>query len=264
MPESVAPRRRGGAPERALLVVVLLGGIALSWAYLVWMADDMATASGAMPAHCAAMPGMTSSSATYLWWLFVMWSVMAVAMMLPTALPLVSLYARIHQRRHPRRMSIGPTLHLALGYLVVWFGFGAAAAALQWTLEQVDVLTPVIGQLRSSRIGGLVLVGAGAFQASPLKTICLTECRTPLSFVMTRWRDGRRGALAMGVEHGVYCLGCCWALMLVMFVVGVMNLAWMAALALVMLLEKVAPRGDLLARASGFALVAFGIARIVG
>ena len=245
--------------ERAGLAVVLVAAIALSWAYLAWMASDMAAGAGATVAHCAAMPGMTSSSPVYLWWLFVMWSVMAVAMMLPTALPLVVLFAAAHRRRYPRRSLVGPSLRLVLGYLLVWFGFGAAAAVVQWALEQIDALAPVVGELRSPRVGGLVLVGAGLFQATSLKARCLTECRSPLSFLMTRWR----GALAMGAEHGAYCLGCCWALMLVMFVVGVMNLFWMAALAIVMLLEKVAPRGDLVARATGVALVVLGVVRLL-
>jgi predicted metal-binding membrane protein len=119
-----------------------------------------------------------------------------------------------------------------------------------------------MGEMQSPLIAGLVLIGAGAFQLSPLKAMCLSKCRTPLGFLMTGWRDGKRGALAMGLEHGAFCLGCCWALMLVMFVVGVMNLVWMAGLGVVMLLEKVAPRGDLLARLSGVALILLGLARI--
>jgi predicted metal-binding membrane protein len=248
--------------ERVLLVFTLLVLVALSWAYLAWMAVDMAAQSGASMAHCAAMPGMTSSSAMYVFWLFVMWAVMGVAMMLPTALPLVSLYARFHRQRHPQVPALGPALCLVLGYLLAWFAFGAAAAFVQWGFEQLGTLTPVMGEVRSPVAGGLVLVGAGLFQLSPLKTACLSKCRTPLAFLMTRWREGKGGALAMGVEHGAFCLGCCWALMLVMFVVGVMNLLWMALLGVLMLLEKVAPRGDLLARLSGVALVVLGVARV--
>jgi predicted metal-binding membrane protein len=248
--------------ERVLLAVALIALIALSWAYLIWMAADMAAQGGATLAHCAAMPGMTSSSAIYFWWLFVMWAVMGVAMMLPTALPLVALYARFSRKRQPDVPVVGATMQLVLGYLLVWVGFGLAAALVQWGLEHLGAVTPIMGEMQSPLIAGLVLIGAGAFQLSPLKAMCLSKCRTPLGFLMTGWRDGKRGALAMGLEHGAFCLGCCWALMLVMFVVGVMNLVWMAGLGVVMLLEKVAPRGDLLARLSGVALILLGLARI--
>ncbi len=245
--------------ERVLLFGTLLALVALSWLYLFWMAADMAVAhGGASLAHCAAMPGMTSSRPVYVFWLFVMWAAMAIAMMLPTALPALALYFRFHLGRHPGVAAAAPTAALALGYLAVWFAFAAVAAVAQWGLEHARLAEPIAGTLTSRTVAGLVLVGAGVFQLSPAKAMCLRKCRTPLSFMMTRWRAGRAGALAMGVEHGLHCLGCCWALMLVMFVVGVMNLLWMGALGVVMLLEKVAPRGDLVARAGGVALLAAG------
>ncbi len=250
--------------QRVLLLGALAVVVALSWAYLVWMAADMAVASGARLAHCAAMPGMTSSTAAYGFWLFVMWAVMAVAMMLPTALPLVLLFGQFWRGRHPGAAFGTPTALLVLGYLTAWFAFGAVAAALQFGLEHASVVTPVMGKLRSATAGGATLVGAGLFQLTPLKTACLTKCRSPLMFLMTRWRDGRRGAFVMGLDHGFYCLGCCWALMLVMFVAGVMNLAWMAALTVVMTLEKVVSRGDLLARGAGVALVVAGTWLLLG
>jgi predicted metal-binding membrane protein len=263
-----APGATAGAPlltpplvlrERAVLLGVLAAVVALSWAYLVWMASDMAVASGATPAHCAAMPGMTSSSAAYAFWVFVMWAVMAVAMMLPTALPLVFLFARFRRGRHPTEPVGGPTTQLVLGYLAAWVAFGVAAAGLQFGLEQADLATPVMGELRSAALGGATLVGAGLFQLTPLKRACLARCRSPLMFLMTRWRSGRLGSFLLGLDHGAFCLGCCWALMLVMFVAGVMNLAWMAALTVLMALEKVVRRGELLARGAGVALVGAGI-----
>lgn len=250
--------------ERVVLGGTLVALIAVSWSYLVWMAVDMAAVhGGASLAHCASMPGITSSRAVYVWWLFVMWAAMAVAMMLPTALPVLALYFRSHHGRYPGLAAARPTLLLALGYLLVWFGFGAAAALLQWVLERAGQAQPIMGTLISRRTAGVVLVGAGLFQLSPLKAICLRKCRSPLGFLMTRWRDGDAGALAMGLEHGLHCLGCCWALMLVMFVVGVMNLAWMGALAVVMLAEKLVPRGDLLVRIVGVALLGVGMWMIV-
>jgi predicted metal-binding membrane protein len=247
------------ARERVLLLGALAALVALSWAYLAWMAADLAVASGARLAHCAAMPGMTSSSAAYLFWVVAMWAVMAVAMMLPTALPLVLLFARLWRGRNPALGAGGPTAGLVAGYLAAWVAFGAVAALLQVGLERADLVTPVMGELRSPAAGGATLFGAGLFQLTPLKTACLARCRSPLMFLMTRWRCGRFGPFAMGLDHGAYCLGCCWALMLVMFVAGVMNLTWMAALTLLMALEKIVPRGELLARGAGTALVGAGV-----
>lgn len=244
--------------QRVLLLAALALVVGLSWAYLLWMAADMAVASGAMPEHCAAMPGMTSSSAAYWVWLLAMWAVMAVAMMLPTALPLVLLFGRFWRARNPAMGAGGATAQLVLGYLAAWFVFGVVAGVLQYGLEHAGVVTPVMGKLRSAAAGGAVLVGAGLFQLTPLKTACLARCRSPLMFLMTRWRGGPYGSFTMGLDHGFFCLGCCWALMLVMFVAGVMNLIWMAALTVLMTLEKVVPRGELLARATGVALVVAG------
>lgn len=245
------------ARERVLLLAALALVVGLSWAYLAWMAADMAVASGGTLAHCAAMPGMTSSRPAYALWLVVMWVVMGSAMMLPTALPLVLLFVRLWRGRHPRPVA-GPAAQLVVGYLAAWSAFGVAAAFLQLGLEHARLATPVMGRLGSAALGGATLVGAGLFQLTPLKAACLTRCRSPLMFLMTRWREGRLGALAMGLDHGVFCLGCCWALMLVMFVAGVMNLFWMAALTVLMTLEKVLPRGDLVARAAGLALLGGG------
>ena len=245
--------------QRVLLVGTLALVVGLSWAYLLWMATDMAVASGVRLAHCAAMPGMTSSSAGYLFWLLVMWAAMAIAMMLPTALPLVLLFGRFWRGRHPTLGFGGPTAQLVLGYLAAWFAFGVVAGVLQFGLEHADLVTPVMGKLRGDAVGAATLIGVGLFQLTPLKTVCLTKCRSPLMFLMTRWRSGRHGSFRMGLDHGVYCLGCCWALMLVMFVAGAMNLLWMAALTVLMTLEKVARRGDLLARGTGVALLGAGL-----
>jgi predicted metal-binding membrane protein len=249
--------------QRVLLLLVLTILVGLSWAYLVWMAADMAVASGASLAHCAAMPGMTSSSGAYLSWLLVMWAVMSVAMMLPTALPLILLFGRLWRGRYPDRGVGGPMAQLVAGYLLAWIGFGVIASVLQYALEQVGMVTPVMGKLRSTVIGGATLIGAGLFQLTPLKTACLARCRSPLMFLMTRWREGRYASLLMGADHGLYCMGCCWALMLVMFVAGVMNVLWMAALTVLMTAEKVVRRGDRLAHAAGLALIAAGLLLLV-
>jgi predicted metal-binding membrane protein len=243
---------------RVMLILSLSAMVALSWLYLAWMAVEMARAGEVGCYRCAAMPGAGSSAVAYVAWLVAMWSVMALAMMLPAAMPMLLLYGRFHRGRHPDESASAPTLHLAAGYLLVWIGFGIAGSALQWTFERAGALTPVMGQIRSPLVAGLVLIGAGLFQLSRLKQACLSRCRTPLGFFITEWRDGRRGALSMGAMHGLVCLGCCWALMLVMFVAGVMNVLWMAALTVLILVEKLVPGGQRLARAAGLALIAAG------
>jgi len=249
---------------RLVLGILLLATIGLAWTYLIWMTSSM-TANGHShtAAHHALMPAMASAHAIHIWWLFVMWAIMSVAMMLPTALPAVGLFSKFWCGRHPGLDPVKPTLLLVLGYLSAWIGFGVAAALLQFWLEQLQVLTPMMGKIRNPVVGGAVLIGAGLFQLTPLKTACLSKCRTPMMFLNTRWRDGRGGSFLMGLDHGAFCLGCCWALMLVMFVTGVMNLLWMALLAALMLAEKVIPRGEILARITGFALLGCGVAMIL-
>ena len=248
--------------QRVVLGIFLVIMVGLSWAYLIWMAADMAVGSGGEIAHCAAMPGMTSSNWVYVWWLFVMWAVMAVAMMLPTSLPLIFLFGRYWKAKH-KQDPVWPTLNLVFGYLSAWFLFGVAAALLQWGLEHLDVLTPVMGEVRSPVVGGAVILFAGLFQFSPLKTACLSKCRTPMMFLNTKWRNGKWGPFIMGFDDGLYCLGCCWAMMLIMFVSGVMNLFWMAVLTVFMISEKIVPHGLIFTRVTGAILVAVGIWRMV-
>ncbi len=249
--------------QRVLLGMVLFVMVGLAWAYLTWMAFDMMVSGGGQIAHHATMQGMTSSKVIHLWWLFIMWAVMSVAMMLPTALPLMMLFGQFWRGRHPSIEPVKPTLLLVLGYLTAWIGFGLVAALIQWGLEHLEMVTPVMGEMRSPILGGVVLIGAGLFQLTPLKTACLSKCRTPMMFLNTRWREGRSGSFLMGLDHGIFCLGCCWALMLLMFVAGVMNLFWMAALAILMLAEKIVPRGDMLVQVTGYGLIAGGVLMIL-
>ncbi len=249
--------------QRVLLLGALGLLVAVSWAYLVRMASGMAAGHAAMLAPCADMPGMASPGGAGPMAALPMWAAMAVAMMLPTALPLVLLFGRFWRGRYPARSPALPMAQLVLGYLAVWVAFGALGSILQHGLERAGLASPMMGKLGGA-LGGWTLLGVGLFQLTPLKTACLTRCRSPLMFLMTRWRAGRLGSLAMGLEHGVFCLGCCWALMLVMFVAGVMNLLWMAALTVVMTLEKVLRRGDWLARGAGVAALAAGLWLLVG
>ena len=193
---------------------------------------------------------------------FAMWAVMMVAMMAPSAAPLVLTFARANRKQGASHVA-GSAGILVAGYLLAWVGFSVPAALLQWGLHGAGLLSHMM-ESNSALFDGLLLAAAGAYQLTPLKHACLQRCRSPLSFLMADWREGPWGALRMGLKHGAYCVGCCWLLMLLMFVAGVMNLLWAAAIAVLVLLEKVAPKGDLLARVAGAALVAAGIALLAG
>jgi predicted metal-binding membrane protein len=164
--------------------------------------------------------------------------------------------------RRGRGVPLGVFL-FGLGYILVWTGFSACAALAQWALREAAMLTPMMAA-SSPRLAGAILIGAGAYQLTPLKGACLTHCRSPLGFLVTEWRDGNTGALKMGLRHGAYCLGCCWALMGVLFVVGVMNLVWVAALTAFVLVEKIGPAGTVVARIAGATMILFGMLLVTG
>lgn len=209
----------------------------------------------AIPASSGWNPDRLTASA-------LMWAVMMVAMMLPSASPMILTYARVRQQRVVHGRAWVPTWVFVTGYLSVWIGFGLLAALMQWALHQGTVLGSAMGGAGPVLGGGLLLT-AGAFQFSGLKETCMTHCRTPMSFLMTAWRDGARGALVMGVRHGAFCIGCCWALMLLMFVGGVMNLAWMAVLTLYFLAEKLVPHPRQVSRVTGGMLLIAGVVVMV-
>ena len=225
----------------------------LCWLWLVPMARDM---YGAMDGPSAWM--MTSTWDTkHLLLLFTMWAVMMAGMMLPSATPLLLLYGASLRRRSAASAELSHVYAMAAGYLLVWLLFSAVATALQRVLSGLLLLTPMMEAARPEGAGVLLRV-AGVYQLTPLKGRCLRECRSPLSFITARWRPGAKGALRMGIEHGLYCLGCCWALMLLLFAGGVMNLYVIAALTVFVLVEKVAPFGVQSSRVSAVALMAFG------
>jgi len=196
-------------------------------------------------------------------WILIMWVVMMVAMMVPTAAPMTLLYAGFRRGRSPAGPIVLPASAFLLGYVVAWSVFSVAAAALQVTLERTAVMSPMAMKLDSRALGGVMLIVAGVFQWTPWKNACLSRCRSPIGFFMTSWREGIGGGFLMGVHHGMSCLGCCWALMLLLFVVGTMNMLWIAALTALVLIEKVAPRGDRVARIAGLAMIVAGGSTIV-
>lgn len=194
--------------------------------------------------------------------MFSMWAVMMVAMMIPSATPVILLYARVVRQRINPGQPFAPTGAFFLGYVAVWAGFSVLATALQWGLEQLVLLTPMM-VANSVWLGGGILIMAGIYQWLPSKQVCLHHCRSPVEFLSRHWQHGPAGAFRMGLRHGIYCLGCCWALMLLLFVGGVMNLLWLAAIAIFVLLEKVAPFGQYIGRVGSILLIAGGVGIII-
>ena len=236
---------------------------ALAWAYLVHLGHQMSSSM----AHDSMMAemGMTMDmpwTATDVFFTFTMWAVMMVGMMTGTAAPMLLLFAGAHAARATRGMAPAVVM-FGLGYTIVWVAFSGGAALAQWALHQAAMLTPDMAA-SNGRLAGGILVAAGAYQLTPVKGACLTRCRSPLGFLMTNWRDGVLGALQMGVRHGAYCLGCCWLLMCLLFVVGVMNLVWVAALTAFVLVEKIGPSGLIVARVAGAIMIVFGILVVAG
>jgi len=244
--------------DRLLISVCILLITALAWAYLIHLAREMSS-SMAYDEMMAKM-GMAAGApwtATDVFFTFVMWTVMMVGMMAGAAAPVLLLFADARAAREASRVSLS-VLAFGCGYLAVWVGFSACAAMAQWVLHETAMLSPAMAAA-TPRAAGTILIAAGVYQLTPMKSACLTHCRSPLGFLMTNWRDGAWGAFQMGARHGTYCLGCCWALMCVLFAVGVMNLLWVAALTGVVLLEKVGPAGALISRIAGVGIIAFGI-----
>jgi predicted metal-binding membrane protein len=250
----LTPRR-----DRILIASCVLLACALAWAYLVHLGIGM---SSARASAAMSMPGMTMTTGAP-WWAadfaltFTMWSVMMVGMMGPTATPVLLLFAASHARR-AERAAPAVALPFGLGYLTIWLGFSACATLAQWALHQAALLSSTMA-VTSPRVSGALLVAAGVYQLTPLKNACLAHCQTPVGFLMSHWRDGPSGAFRMGLGHGLYCLGCCWALMAVLFAVGVMNLMWVALLTAFILVERLGRSGARFARAGGVALIGLGV-----
>ncbi len=224
--------------QRRTLALLLIGLPLVCWLWVIAMARDM---YGPMTGSAAWM--MTATwDAPHVLLLWAMWAAMMAAMMLPSAAPLVLLYARAAQRRRETDGAGGHISALVTGYILVWTLFSLGATMLQRGLAASQFLTPMM-EPSSRRAAAVLLAVAGLYQLTPLKRACLRSCRTPIAFLASRWRSGAAGAMRMGAEHGAYCLGCCWALMLLLFAGGVMNLAVVVALTAWVAIEKLAPFG---------------------
>ena len=229
--------------------ITILSAIVAGWIFLFWAVVDMSN-----PLSQLMMPMSPHWTIANVTAVFVMWALMMMAMMLPSATPMLLTFANLNRRKG----DITPTWAFAAGYLALWTGFSAFATVAQWGLQRADLISPMIVSTSPAMTASL-LIAAGVFQFTPLKRRCLRHCRTPMGFLITDWRDGLSGAWTMGLRHGVYCLGCCWALMCLLFVIGVMNLAWVGALTLAVLAEKALPGGERIGNLLGIALIAVGV-----
>lgn len=259
MPSPVIDERPPTALELALqhhrgpLIVLLILFPVVCWAWIVVMARDM---YGPMTGASAWMMTLRWD-ARHVLLLWMMWAVMMVGMMLPSASPMLLMYG-LASRRQGLGATAGRQIYsLASGYIVVWALFSVVATAAQWMLSARLTISPMM-TLTSPRVSAALLVVAGLYQLTPLKRVCLNTCQSPFGFLMHHWRAGVGGAFHMGIEHGVYCVGCCWALMLLLFVGGVMNLAVIAALTAFVAFEKLGPFGIHTARVSGLLLLGLG------
>ena len=192
--------------------------------------------------------------------MLLMWSVMMVGMMTPSVAPMILIYTRVARHASTRGTPFAPSAWFASGYFVAWIGFALLATVLQWGLERALLLSPITASA-GPRLGGVLLIGAGLYQWTPLKNACLAQCQSPLTFIQSHggFRAEAGASVALGLRHGTYCIGCCWALMILLFVAGVMNLLWIAAIGALVLAEKLVP-GRLFQRVTGVALVVAGAA----
>ncbi len=242
-------------PRRDFLAISLsLGGVTLlCWTYLVLMARGM---SSPEYLEMATLQIRQWNAGTF-WMMFSMWAVMMIGMMLPSVSPMVLIYAAVARKSEAQGMPVASTGAFALGYFVIWIGFSLLATVAQWGLDQAALLSPMM-VANSSWLGAGALAAAGIYQWMPIKDVCLKHCRTPFHFISTHWQSGRIGALKMGLAHGAFCVGCCWVLMLLLFVGGVMNLVWIATITFFVLLEKVLPLGDKGGKWAGLVMIVGG------
>ena len=236
--------------ERNVILALLLVLAAVSWALLIWQSAMM---------NNQAM-GLTMGMGAALF--LSIWVVMMVAMMFPTAAPMILMFARVQGDKRQNGRAFVPTWVFVSAYLLIWTLFGVLAYVGAVWAERLAQQVPWL-MANAARLGGGVLVLAGLYQLSPLKRSCLTKCRTPLDFILTSWRDGYLGSFRMGFEHGVYCLGCCWLLFVIFFPLGMMNVAAMAVVTLLIFAEKSLPMGQRIAQLAALALIVYGVLVVV-
>ncbi len=238
-------------PRRELFTIVgsLTGVTLLAWSYLVMMAIDMTSMSG--------MP-MPIWDERYFLLMFLMWAIMMVGMMLPSIVPTVLIYATIARKATKHGTTIAPTSIFVAGYLIMWIAFSLFATCLQWFFDKLGLLSPMMVS-NNVIFGATLLIIAGVYQWLPIKDACLHQCRSPVMFISDNWRSGNQGAFLMGIHHGLFCVGCCWALMSLLFFGGVMSLLWIAAITVFVLLEKLLPFGAIGGKVLGIMMISAGL-----
>ncbi len=232
--------------ERYLILGGLLLLSAFAWVLLIWQANRMSNQA----------MGLTMGMSAFLF--MAIWVVMMVAMMFPTAAPMILMFTNIYASKRKQERPFVPTWVFVGAYLLVWSLCGIVAYLLAIGIEQLAAQSMWLME-QAARIGGVVLLVAGLYQLSPLKNICLSKCRTPLQFILGSWRDGYGGAFRMGLEHGAYCLGCCWLLFVILFPLGIMNIAVMALVTALIFAEKALPIGRQISKLAGVGLIIYGV-----
>jgi predicted metal-binding membrane protein len=262
VPTSTAVLRR----DRIVIGLALTLLTALAWSYLLWLSADMYMGGMDMTGLRMIPSGMGLMMPAHMPWramefafVFVMWTVMMVGTMTPSVAPMFLMYARVGRQTQTQGKPLAATVWFAVGYFLVWVAFALLATFVQWAFERAALLDSAMAST-STVVGGLLFVAAGSYQWTRLKDVCLTQCQTPFAFLMRQggFRGDAPGSLMLGVRHGAYCVGCCWALMALLLVGGVMNVLWIVLLALLILLEKVTPFGRQIALPAGMVLIAGG------
>ncbi|RUW58886.1 DUF2182 domain-containing protein [Mesorhizobium sp. M7A.F.Ca.US.008.03.1.1] len=271
--------------DRVVVMAALVVIAVLAWAYVLWLAADMVMPGSPLPDSgggdmagmdmsnmdgsntgmagidmgAAVAPGFRAWALADFAFTFTMWAVMMVGMMTPSVAPMLLLYAGVGRKARADGRPIASTGWFFAGYLAVWVVFSLLATGAQWLLARLALLDPSMAT-GSAILGGLVLIAAGLYQWTPMKGVCLRQCQAPIAFLAGHggFRSAPLGALRLGMDHGAYCLGCCWALMALLFVGGVMNVLWIAGIAILVLLEKTVPTGQLIPRVSGALMAAIG------
>ena len=240
--------------DRALLLGALGVLVALSWWYLFNLSRDMTWMMQTM--------GIGPWSAADFLMMFLMWAVMMVGMMVPTAVRTVMIFAQISNRAKQRGKVAASAYWFTAGYIMIWTGFSVGATLLQWAFDQAALTSPMM-ILTSPYLGAFLLISAGAWQLSPIKDKCLRHCRSPAMYIATHFRPGIAGAINLGVRHGLYCLGCCWLLMGLLFVGGIMNFLWIAAISGFILAEKLSLASSWILRVSGGLMIGAGVVYLI-
>jgi predicted metal-binding membrane protein len=255
-PQGLGPLAR----PRAVILYALLGLAAVGWGLVIWQAGNDSSMSMSMRGEGEMGLDLTMGMAAPLF--LATWVAMMVAMMFPAAAPMILLFDRVERGKREAGRSYVPTVYFVGPYLAIWTVFGVFAFALAGGVERLAVNADwITGQW--ARIGGVLLIAAGLYQLTPLKNVCLSKCQSPMSFLMTSWREGKVGAVQMGLLHGGYCVGCCWLLFVILLPLGVMNVAAMIVIALLVFGEKTLPVGHRLARVAALVLVVYGVVVIM-